>query len=82
MEGVKKIATNGAKIISDQLFKLEKSNIRLQYSPESFTGTELPYALEVCESVLDIWEANEQNPVIINLPATVEMSTPTFMLTK
>ncbi len=76
MEGVKKIATDGAKIISDQLFKLEKSNIRLQYSPESFTGTELPYALEVCESVLDIWEANEQNPVIINLPATVEMSTP------
>ncbi len=75
-EGVKKIATDGAKIISDQLFKLEKSNIRLQYSPESFTGTELPYALEVCESVLDVWEASEQNPVIINLPATVEMSTP------
>ncbi len=76
MDGVKKIATDGAKIISDQLYKLEKSNIRLQYSPESFTGTELPYALEVCESVLDVWEASEQNPVIINLPATVEMSTP------
>ena len=76
MDGVKKIATDGAKIISDQLYKLEKSNIRLQYSPESFTGTELPYALEVCESVLDVWQANEQNPVIINLPATVEMSTP------
>ena len=76
MDGVKKIATDGAKIISDQLYKLEKSNIRLQYSPESFTGTELPYALEVCESVLDIWEASEENPVIINLPATVEMSTP------
>ena len=76
MDGVKKIATDGAKIISDQLYKLEKSNIKLQYSPESFTGTELPYALEVCESVLDVWEASEQNPVIINLPATVEMSTP------
>ena len=76
MDGVKKIATDGAKIISDQLCKLEKSNIRLQYSPESFTGTELPYALEVCESVLDVWEASEQDPVIINLPATVEMSTP------
>ena len=76
MDGVKKIATDGAKIISDQLYKLEKSNIRLQYSPESFTGTELPYALEVCESVLDVWEASEENPVIINLPATVEMSTP------
>ena len=76
MDGVKKIATEGAKIILDQFYKLEKSNIRLQYSPESFTGTELPYALEVCESVLDVWEASEQNPVIINLPATVEMSTP------
>ena len=76
MDGVKKIATDGAKIISDQLYKLEKSNIRLQYSPESFTGTELPYALEVCESVLDVWDASEENPVIINLPATVEMSTP------
>ena len=76
MDGVKKIATDGAKIILDQLYKLEKSNIRLQYSPESFTGTELPYALEVCETVLDVWEASEQNPVIINLPATVEMSTP------
>ena len=76
MDGVKKIATDGAKIILDQLYKLEKSNIRLQYSPESFTGTELPYALEVCESVLNVWEASEQNPVIINLPATVEMSTP------
>ena len=76
MDGVKKIATDGAKIISDQLSKLENSNIRLQYSPESFTGTELPYALEVCESVLDVWQASEKNPVIINLPATVEMSTP------
>ncbi len=76
MDGVKKIATDGAKIISDQLYKLKKSNIRLQYSPESFTGTELSYALEVCEAVLDVWKASEQNPVIINLPATVEMSTP------
>ena len=76
MEGVKKIATEGAKIILDQLSKLNKSEIRLQYSPESFTGTELPYALEVCEAVLDVWNATEDKPVIINLPATVEMSTP------
>jgi len=76
MEGVKKIATDGAKIISENLHKLNSSNIRLQYSPESFTGTELPYALEVCEAVLDVWEAKKENPVIINLPATVEMSTP------
>ena len=76
MEGVKKIATDGAKIIADHLHQLVSSNIRLQYSPESFTGTELPYALEVCENVLDVWQASVDNPVIINLPATVEMSTP------
>jgi 2-isopropylmalate synthase len=76
MDGVKKIATDGAKIIVDQLSKLNNSDIKLQYSPESFTGTELPYALEVCEAVLDVWNATEDKPVIINLPATVEMSTP------
>ena len=76
MEGVKKIATDGAKIIADHLCQLVSSNIRLQYSPESFTGTELPYALEVCENVLDVWQASVDKPVIINLPATVEMSTP------
>ena len=76
MEGVKKIASDGAKIIADHLHQLVSSNIRLQYSPESFTGTELPYALEVCENVLDVWQASVDKPVIINLPATVEMSTP------
>ena len=75
MEGVKKIATDGAKLIIDQISKLNTSNIKLQYSPESFTATELPYALEVCENVLDIWAATVKNKVIINLPATVEMST-------
>ncbi len=76
MKGVKKIATDGAKIISDNIGILNNTNVRLEYSPESFTGTELPYALEVCEEVLDVWEANEFKPVIINLPATVEMSSP------
>ena len=76
MEGVKKIATDGAKIIRDNVSKLNKSNVRFEYSPESFTGTELEYALDVCENVLDIWEASAEKPVIINLPATVEMSTP------
>jgi 2-isopropylmalate synthase len=75
MEGVKKIATDGAKFIIDQISKLNTSNIKLEYSPESFTATELPYALEVCENVLDIWAATVKNKVIINLPATVEMST-------
>ncbi len=76
MNGVKKIATDGAKLISDNIGILNNTNVRLEYSPESFTGTELPYALEVCEEVLDVWEANELKPVIINLPATVEMSSP------
>ncbi|MBT5798220.1 2-isopropylmalate synthase [Alphaproteobacteria bacterium] len=76
-DGVKTIATDGAKLVSDRLGKLSSdTHIRLQYSPESFTGTELDYALEVCEEVLQIWNASEDNKVIINLPATVEMSTP------
>ena len=76
MSGVKKIAADGAKIINDNIGIINDTNVRLEYSPESFTGTELPYALEVCEEVLDIWKASEINPVIINLPATVEMSSP------
>ena len=76
MQGVKEIALDGAKYIFNKLNSTNNKNIRLQYSPESFTGTELEYALEVCEEVLDCWEASSHNPVIINLPPTVEMSTP------
>ena len=76
MQGVKEIALDGAKYIFNKLNSTNNNNIKLQYSPESFTGTELEYALEVCEEVLDCWEASSHNPVIINLPATVEMSTP------
>ena len=75
-KGVKEIALNGAKMISQRLKMIPETSIKLQYSPESFTGTELDYALEVCEEVLDCWDANINNKVIINLPATVEMSTP------
>ncbi|MBT5574974.1 MAG: 2-isopropylmalate synthase, partial [Alphaproteobacteria bacterium] len=64
-DGVKTIATDGAKLVSDRLGKLSSdTHIRLQYSPESFTGTELDYALEVCEEVLQIWNASEDNKVI------------------
>ena len=76
MAGIKRIATDGAKIINDNVGKLSNTNVRYEYSPESFTGTELNFALEVCESVLDEWNASEKNKVIINLPATVEMSSP------
>ncbi len=75
-EGVKKIALDGAKMVFDRLDKLPETKLQLQYSPESFTGTELDYALEVCEAVLNCWKASKSNKVIINLPATVEMSTP------
>ena len=76
MQGVKEIALDGAKYIYNKINSTNNKNLKLQYSPESFTGTELDYALEVCEEVLDCWEADPDNPVIINLPATVEMSTP------
>tara|TARA_A100001015_G_scaffold181592_1_gene202138 strand:+ start:136 stop:1806 length:1671 start_codon:yes stop_codon:yes gene_type:complete len=75
-EGVKQIAADGAAMVFDRLKYLPDTALTLQYSPESFTGTELDYALDVCETVLDCWKASRKNKVIINLPATVEMSTP------
>ncbi len=75
-DGVKRIATDGAKMVADRLANAGADNLRLQYSPESFTGTELDYALDVCESVMEIWQSTPENPTIINLPATVEMSAP------
>ncbi|MBK5306751.1 MAG: 2-isopropylmalate synthase [Frankiaceae bacterium] len=76
-DGVKDIAVQGAtwcKKYAEQL--LPDANVRWQYSPESFTGTELDYAVEVCEAVMDVWEPTAERPVVLNLPATVEMSTP------
>jgi 2-isopropylmalate synthase len=76
-DGVKDIAVQGAqwcKKYAEQL--LPNTDVRWQYSPESFTGTELDYALEVCEAVMDVWEPTPERPVVLNLPATVEMSTP------
>lgn len=75
-DGVKQIAVDGAKMVADRISKCGADNLRLQYSPESFTGTELDYALDVCEAVMEVWQPTAANPTIINLPATVEMSTP------
>ena len=76
-DGVRQIAVDGAKMVADRVSKLASSTaLRLQYSPESFTGTELDYALDVCESVMDVWKPTPDNKTIINLPATVEMSSP------
>lgn len=65
----------GARLIREQAGNTE-TRIRYEYSPESFTGTELDFALEICEAIMDVWEPTPDTPVIINLPATVEMSTP------
>ena len=75
-QGVKEIATAGAKMVADRIGRLNNTNLQLQYSPESFTGTELDYALEVCEAVMDVWQPTPENRAIINLPATVEMTSP------
>ena len=72
-EEIKKIATDGAKLVK-QLASEYEGNFRFEYSPESFTGTEPEYALEVCNAVLDVLEPTKEKPVIINLPVTVAMS--------
>ena len=74
-EEIKQIAVEGAKLVK-RLAQEYEGNFRFEYSPESFTGTEPEYALEVCNAVLDVLEPSETNNVIINLPVTVEMSMP------
>ncbi len=74
-EEIKQIAVEGAKLVK-RLASEYEGNFRFEYSPESFTGTEPEYALEVCNAVLDVLEPSPDNNVIINLPVTVEMSMP------
>ncbi|MDD6154961.1 MAG: 2-isopropylmalate synthase [Eubacteriales bacterium] len=73
---IKKIATDGAQMFLDIAKEYPDINFQYEYSPESFTGTEPEYALEVCNAVIDIWKPTPDHKVIINLPATVEMSLP------
>ena len=74
-EEIKQIATDGAKLVK-QLSQEYEGNFLFEYSPESFTGTEVDYAVEVCNAVLDIMQPTPDRPMIINLPVTVEMSMP------
>ncbi|MCX7820466.1 MAG: 2-isopropylmalate synthase [Brevinematales bacterium] len=74
--GVIEIAQEGASLIKELESKLKGTKIIKEYSPESFTGTELDFAVEVCEAVMDIWKPTTENKMIINLPATVEMAMP------
>ena len=75
MNGIKKIATDAAKLIKELSGKYKNTNWSFEYSPESFTGTELEYAVDVCDEVVDILKESSNNKIIVNLPATVEMST-------
>lgn len=75
-KGIKDIAKNGAKLIKKLAAQNPDTEWSFEYSPESFTGTELEYACEVCDEVTDILKDSSKNKIIINLPATVEMSTP------
>jgi 2-isopropylmalate synthase len=74
--GIKAIAVNGAKEVLRCARLAPETDWYFQYSPESFTGTELDYAVEVCDAVNDVWQPTPDHKVIINLPATVEMATP------
>jgi len=74
--GIRDIAVSGAKTAKRLAARQPETDWHFQYSPESFTGTETDYALEVCEAVLDVWQPTPEHPAILNLPATVEMATP------
>ena len=74
-EEIKKIAVEGTRMVKERAAKFP-GNIQLEYSPESFTGTEVDFALDICTAVQDVWEPTVENKLIFNLPATVEMNTP------
>ncbi len=74
--GIVDIAVCGAKLIRELARAMPESEIVYQYSPESFTGTELDFAVEICEAVMDVWQPTPDKKTILNLPATVEMATP------
>ena len=74
-EAIKEIAIKGTQMVKERAAKFP-GKIILEYSPESFTGTELDFALDICTAVQKTWGATKENPIIINLPSTVEMNTP------
>jgi 2-isopropylmalate synthase len=74
--GIVDIAVSGARLIRDLAATMPETEVIYQYSPESFTGTELDFAVEICEAVMDVWRPSPRKKIILNLPATVEMATP------
>ncbi len=75
-DGIKAMAVDAAKLCRKLADTLPGTDVRFEYSPESYTGTELEYALEVCDAVNDVWQPSPDRRTIVNLPATVEMATP------
>ena len=75
MEQTTALAVSGAKLLVEEAEKQPETEYIFQYSPESFTGTETPYAVEICNAVIDVWQPTPDKKVIINLPSTVEMAT-------
>ena len=80
-EQIKKIAVDGAILLRD-LAEETDGNFSFQYSPESFSGTEVDYAVDVCNAVLDVWQPKKENKVIINIPTTVELAMPHVVATQ
>ncbi len=74
--GIRQIAVDAAEVVRDCAKAQAETEWTFQYSPESFTGTELDFAVEVCDAVFDVWQPTPQHKAIVNLPATVEMATP------
>ncbi|MBP1758854.1 MAG: 2-isopropylmalate synthase [Firmicutes bacterium] len=70
------IAVEGAKRFNEYAAAMPETNFTFEYSPESFTGTEMEFALRICNAVIDVWQPSQKRPVIINLPSTVEVSMP------
>src|SRR5688572_10689050 len=75
-QGIIDIAVRGTRLIKELSETVKGTEVLLEYSPESFTGTELEFAVEVCEAVMDVWQPTPEKKLILNLPATVEMATP------
>ena len=75
-KGITRMATDAARLMMELRDEMESNHIRFEYSPESFTGTEMDYSLDICQAVMDVWKPTPGDKIIINLPATVEMSTP------
>ncbi len=74
--GIIEIAANGTKLLRQIADEHTGTDVQFEYSPESFTGTELDFAKDICEAVMETWGATKESPVILNLPGTVEMATP------